>query len=134
MNYWLIKSEPSVFSWEKLLKDKKVGWDGVRSYAARLNLRGMKKGDEVFFYHSNEGLAIVGIAKVIKEFYQDPTTTDDWSAVDFAPVKPLNRPVSLAEIKADKLLKNIYLVKQGRLSVMPLQEKEYKHILELSQT
>ncbi len=134
MNYWLIKSEPSVFSWERLLKDKKVVWDGVRSYAARLNLRGMKKGDEVFFYHSNEGLAIVGIAKVIKESYQDPSTNEDWSAVDFAPVKSLTRPVTLAEIKADKLLKNIYLVKQGRLSVMPLEEKEFNHILELSQT
>lgn len=132
MNYWLIKSEPSVFSWEKLLKDKKVVWDGVRSYAARLHLRAMKKGDVVFFYHSNEGLAIVGIAKVTKEFYQDPTTTEDWSAVDFAPVKSLARPVPLAEMKADKLLKNIYLIKQGRLSVMPLLEKEFNHILELS--
>ena len=134
MNYWLIKSEPAVFSWEQLLKEKKVAWDGVRNYAARLHLRGMKKGDEVYFYHSNEGLAIFGIAKVIKEAYQDPTTKEDWSAVDLAPFKTLKRPVTLTEIKADKKLKNIGLVRIGRLSVMPLEKEEFEHILELSQS
>jgi predicted RNA-binding protein with PUA-like domain len=133
MNFWLVKSEPSTYSWEKFLKDKKATWDGVRNYAARLNLRGMKKGDQVYFYHSNEGLCIVGIAKVIKEAYQDPTTKEDWSVVDIEPYKTLKRPVTLTEIKADKLLKNIYLVRQGRLSVMPLQKEEFERILELSE-
>jgi predicted RNA-binding protein with PUA-like domain len=134
MNHWLVKSEPSVFAWEKLLKDKKVCWDGVRNYAARLNLRAMKKGDLVFFYHSNEGLAIVGIAKVLKEAYQDPTTKEDWSAVDLAPYKTLKKPVELAQVKADKQLQNMYLVRQGRLSVMPVSEKEFERILELAET
>ena len=133
MNYWLVKSEPSAYAWEKLMKDKKVVWDGVRNYAARNNLRSMKKGDLVFFYHSNEGLAIVGIAKVLKEAYQDPTTTEDWSAVDLEPFKTLKRPVTLVEIKADKLLKDIYLVRQGRLSVMPLKKEEFDHISALSE-
>ncbi|MBI2270752.1 MAG: EVE domain-containing protein [Bacteroidetes bacterium] len=132
MNHWLVKSEPSTYSWEKFLKDKKAVWDGVRNYAARLNLRAMKKGDFVYFYHSNEGLCIVGIAKVMKEAYQDPTTKEDWSVVDLEPYKTLKRPVTLAEIKADKLLQNIYLVRQGRLSVMPLRKEEFDRILELS--
>lgn len=133
MNYWLVKSEPSVYSWEQLLKEKKVVWDGVRNYAARLHLRAMKKDDYVFFYHSNEGLSVIGIAKVIQEAYQDPTTNDDWSVVDLVPYKTLKRPVTLAEIKADTLLKNIYLVRQGRLSVMPLQKEAYNRILTLSE-
>lgn len=132
MNHWLVKSEPSTYSWEKFLKDKKAVWDGVRNYAARLHLRAMKKGDLVYFYHSNEGLCIVGIAKVMKEAYQDPTTKEDWSVVDLEPYKTLKRPVTLAEIKADKLLQNIYLVRQGRLSVMPLRKEEFDRILELS--
>ncbi len=134
MNYWLVKSEPSVFAWEKLLKDKKVCWDGVRNYAARLNLRKMTKGDPVLFYHSNEGLAIVGIAKVLKENYQDPTTKEDWSAVDLAPHKTLKKPVELSTVKADRKLQNMYLVRQGRLSVMPVSEDEFNHILELAGT
>lgn len=133
MNHWLVKSEPSTYSWEKLLKEKKAVWDGVRNFAARKNLRGMKKGDLVYFYHSNEGLAIVGIAKVLKEAYQDPTTKDDWSAVDLEPFKTLKRPVTLEEIKKDKALQNIYLVRQGRLSVMPLEKSEFDHLLELSE-
>ncbi|MBL7891172.1 MAG: EVE domain-containing protein [Bacteroidia bacterium] len=133
MNHWLVKSEPSTYSWEKFLKDKKAVWDGVRNYAARLNLRAMKKGDLVCFYHSNEGLCIVGIAKVLKEAYQDPTTKEDWSVVDLEPYKTLKRPVTLTEIKADKLLQNIYLVRQGRLSVMPLKKEEFERILELSE-
>lgn len=134
MNYWLVKSEPSVYAWEKLVKEKKVCWDGVRNYAARLNLRTMKKGDLVFFYHSNEGLCIVGLAKVAKEFYPDPTTKEDWSAVDLVPYKTLKTPVTLSIIKADKKLQNMYLVRQGRLSVMPVTENEFNRILELAET
>src|SRR4051812_45231221 len=111
MQYWLIKSEPAKYSWEQFEKDKKTFWDGVRNYAARNNLRAMNKGDLVFFYHSNEGLNIVGIAKVVKEHYQDPTTDETaWLAVDFAPYKALKNPVSLEEIKKDKLLKNMQFV------------------------
>src|ERR1700757_1869542 len=102
MNYWLIKSEPSAYSWEQFVKDKQTFWDGVRNYAARNNLKAMKKGEEVLFYHSNEGVEIVGIAKVAKEAYQDPTTEEKaWVAVDFKPLKKLKRPVTLVQIKAD---------------------------------
>lgn len=132
MNHWLVKSEPSTYSWEKLLKDGVAVWDGVRNYAARNNLRAMKKGDLVFFYHSNEGMKIVGIAKVAKESYQDPTTKETaWLAVDLTPHQTLKKPVTLVQIKADKMLQNIYLVKQGRLSVMPLKKEEFDRILEL---
>jgi predicted RNA-binding protein with PUA-like domain len=133
MNYWLIKSEPSTYSWEQFEKDKLTFWSGVRNYAARLHLRAMKKGDECFFYHSNEGLEIVGIAKVVKEAYQDPTTDDDaWVAVDVKPVKKLKNPVSMKQIKADKRLQNMALIKISRLSVQPVKEEEWKVILELS--
>src|SRR5918993_917190 len=116
MAYWLIKSEPSTYSWEQLEKDTITTWDGIRNYAARLHLRAMKKGDECFFYHSNEGLDIVGIAKVVKEAYQDPTTDDDaWVAVDVKPVKKLKHPVSMKQIKADKRLANMALLKISRL-------------------
>lgn len=129
MNYWLIKSEPFKYSWEQFLKDKKTFWDGVRNYAARNNLKAMKKGDLVFFYHSNEGLNIVGIAKVVKEAYQDPTTNETaWVAVDFAPFKSLKKPVSLAEIKEDKLLKDMQLVKLQRLSVSAVKAEEFDRI------
>jgi len=131
MNYWLVKSEPFTFSWEKFVKDKKAVWDGVRSYPGRKNLRAMQKGDLVLFYHSMEGQEIVGIAKVSKEAYQDPTTEDDWSAVDLVPVKPLKKTVTLAQIKAEKKLQNVYLVKQPRLSVMPLEEKEYELMVKM---
>ena len=133
MNYWLVKSEPSTYSWEKFLKEGKVVWDGVRNYAARKNLRTMQKGDEVFFYHSNDGLCVVGIAKVIKEAYQDHTTKEDWSAIDLAPYKTLNRPVTLAEMKLEKSLKDIYLIRQGRLSVMPLKKEEFEKIMEMGE-
>src|ERR1700744_1789879 len=117
MAYWLVKSEPSVYSWDKFQKDKQTVWDGVRNYAARLHLRAMKKGDEVLFYHSNEGTDIVGIAKVAKEAYQDPTTEDEaWVAVDLKPYKRLKNPVSLSQIKADKRLAGMALVRLGRLS------------------
>ena len=133
MNYWLVKSEPSTYSWEQLEKDKETRWDGVRNFAARLHLRAMKKGDEVFFYHSNEGLHIIGIAKVAKEAYPDPTAKEgDWSAVDLKPYKKLKTPVSLDTIKKDKRLANMALVRIGRLSVQPVSDEEYKVILSLS--
>jgi len=131
MNYWLVKSEPFTFSWERFVKDKKAIWDGVRSYPGRKNLRAMQKGDLVLFYHSMEGQEVVGIAKVSREAYQDPTTEDDWSAVDLVPVKALRKTVTLAQIKAEKKLQNVYLVKQPRLSVMPLEEKEYELIVKM---
>jgi predicted RNA-binding protein with PUA-like domain len=133
MSYWLVKSEPSVYSFDQLQKEGETVWSGVRNYAARLHLRAMKKGDEVFYYHSNEGLDIVGIAKVSKEAYQDPTTDDDkWVAVDLKPYKKLKKPVSLEQIKKDKRLKEMALVRIGRLSVQPVSEKEYKTIMELA--
>ena len=135
MNYWLVKSEPFKYSWEQFTKDKKAVWDGVRNYAARNNMRAMKKGDLVLFYHSNEGLAIVGIAKVVKEAYQDPTTEDTaWSVVELAPFKALKRPVTLAEIKADKKLAEMQLVKLSRLSVASVKPHEFDYILALSET
>lgn len=133
MAYWLIKSEPFKYSWDQLVKDKQTFWDGVRNYAARNNLRAMQKGDEVFFYHSNEGVEIVGIAKVAKPFYQDPTTDDpNWVVVDFKPVRKLKNPVSLAQIKADKRLANMDLVRLGRLSVQTVKDDEWKIVLEMA--
>lgn len=131
---WLVKSEPSNYSWEKFVKDKQTHWDGVRNFTARNNLKAMKKGDEVFFYHSNEGLEIVGIAKVAKEAYQDPTTEDsNWVVVDLKPVKKLKKPVTLAAIKAEKRLQGIALIKLGRLSVCPITAEEWSTILEMSE-
>ena len=133
MAYWLAKSEPTTYSWDELVKEKKTCWSGVRNYAARLHLRAMKKEDEVFFYHSNEGTNIVGIAKVAKEFYQDPTTDDErWVAVDLTPVKNLKTPVTLAQIKADKRLSNMALVRLGRLSVQPVTEQEWNIVMEMA--
>ena len=133
MNYWLIKSEPSAYSWEQFLKDKKTSWDGIRNYAARNNLRDMRKGDEVFFYHSNEGMEIVGIAAVAKESYQDPTTEDkSWVVVDLKPLKKLENPVSLNQIKNDPELSQMELVRISRLSVQKVSTKEWNRILKLS--
>lgn len=130
MNFWLVKSEPFKYSWEQFVKDGKTFWDGVRNYGARNNLRAMKKGDRVLFYHSNEGLAIVGIAEVVKEAYQDPTTTDtNWVVVDLQPVKAMPKPVTLAEIKTEPTLQNMDLVRLSRLSVGTVKEKEYKKVL-----
>lgn len=132
MNHWLVKSEPFKYSWEKFNEDKRTFWDGVRNYQARNNLKAMKEGDLVLFYHSNEGKNVVGVAKVVKEFYQDPTTDDtNWVVVDLAPVETLNNPVSLAQIKAEPSLEDISLVRQGRLSVMPLKASEFDKILEM---
>ncbi|WP_143310812.1 EVE domain-containing protein [Chitinophaga vietnamensis] len=132
MNYWLVKSEPFKYSWDQFVKDKVTFWDGVRNYAARNNLRAMKKGDQVLFYHSNEGLAVVGLAQVAKEAYQDPTTTDtNWVVVDLKPVKAFKEPVTLATIKADKRLANMSLVRIGRLSVCDVKPEEFEAIMEL---
>ncbi len=133
MAYWLVKSEPSAYSWEQLDKDKQTRWDGVRNYAARNHLKSMKKGDEVLYYHSNEGLEIVGIAKVAKESYPDPTADDDtWVVVDLKPYKKLKKPVPLDIIKKDKRLSNMALVRIGRLSVQPVTDKEWEVIMELA--
>jgi predicted RNA-binding protein with PUA-like domain len=133
MAYWLVKSEPSVYSWDQFEKEKQTCWSGIRNYAARLHLRNMKKGDEVLFYHSNEGTAIVGTATVIKEAYQDPTTADDrWVAVDLKAKIKFTRPVTLAEIKKDKRLVNMALVRIGRLSTQPVTEEEWTVVMEFS--
>ncbi len=134
MNYWLAKSEPFKYSWDDFLKDGSTYWDGVRNYQARNNLKAMKVKDKVFFYHSNEGLQVVGVAEVIKEHYQDPTTDDHrLVVVDLKPVDTLKNPVTLAQIKQESSLKEISLVKQGRLSVMPLSKKEFDKILSMSE-
>src|SRR5215207_7313337 len=135
MPHWLIKSEPSTYSWDQLVEDKQTSWDGVRNFRARNNLKAMKKGEEVFFYHSNEGLEIVGIAKVAKEAYQDPTTDDaNWLVVDVKPVKKLKKPVTLATIKAEPGLKDIALVRLSRLSVCPITDDEWNLIMKLGET
>ena len=129
MNYWLIKSEPDAYSWEQLKKDKKTAWTGVRNYAARNNLRAMKKGDLCFFYHSNEGKHIVGIVKVVKEFYQDPTTAEEaWVCVDVEPFMQLKKPVDLATLKNDAMLKDMQFVKIGRLSVSLVKKIEFDKV------
>ena len=135
MNYWLVKSEPEAYSWEQFVKDRKTAWTGVRNFAARLNLRAMKSGDRVFFYHSGEQKSVVGVARVVKEFYPDPTADEgDWSAVDLAADKALAKPVTLSTIKADKILGEMKLVKQSRLSVSPVTEAQFNRLLELAET
>jgi predicted RNA-binding protein with PUA-like domain len=132
MAYWLIKSEPFKYAWEQFEKDGKTHWDGVRNYAARLNIRAMKVGDLAFFYHSNEGKEIVGIAEIIREAYQDPTTTEDWSVVDVAPVRKLNKAVTLAEIKTEQSLSQMALLRLSRLSVQPVKEEEWEIVLSMA--
>ncbi|TVR40284.1 MAG: EVE domain-containing protein [Bacteroidia bacterium] len=135
MNHWLVKSEPSAYSWQQLEKDGQTLWDGVRNYQARNNLKAMKKGDLVLFYHSVNEKRVMGMAKVVKEHYPDPTTDDDrWVVVDVVPLQALDKPVTLGQIKSDKRLENIALVKQARLSVMPLKQEEFDVILELGST
>jgi len=132
MNYFLVKSEPFKYSWEKFIEDGRTFWDGVRNYQARNNLKEMKEGDLVLFYHSNEGKNVVGVAKVVREFYQDPTTDNaNWVAVDLVPLDTLKHPVTLEQIKAEERLKDIALVRQGRLSVMQLKAEEFDKILEM---
>ncbi len=131
MTYWLLKSEPSVYSWSQLEKDGKTNWSGVRNYQAANNLKAMKRGDQAFFYHSNEGKEIVGVVEIIKEAYPDPTDkTGKFVMVDVKPVKALKKPVTLADIKAHATLKNMALVKQSRLSVSPVTTQEWKTALE----
>lgn len=131
MNYWLVKQEPTAYSWDDFVKEGKTDWTGVRNFKARNFLKQMKAGDKVYYYHSNVGKEIVGIAKVTKEAFPDPTDTA-WHAVELTPDKPLKKPVTLADIKANKALANIYLVRQPRFSVMPLTKDEYDEILSMS--
>ncbi len=133
MAYWLVKSEPSVYSWDQFVKDKKTEWSGVRNYAARINLKAMQKGDEVLYYHSNEGVEIVTIAKVSKTFFQDTTNDDErWFSVELKPVRKLKKAVPLEIIKKDKRLVNMDLVRLGRLSVQTVKPEEWKIIMELA--
>lgn len=135
MNYWLVKSEPDVFSFDDLVRDGMAQWDGVRNYQARNNLRAMKIGDLCLYYHSNIGLAVVGIARVTREAFPDPTATaGDWSAVELAPVKPFQKAVTLKEIKENPVLSELILVRNGRLSVMPVSPVEFGVLLEMGQT
>jgi len=130
--YWLVKSEPETYAWADLVRDKRTDWTGVRNYAARIHLNAMRPGDEVLFYHSGESKSIVGLAKVTKPAFPDPTADEPgWVAVELAPVKPLPSPVTLAQVKAEGSLKDIALVRQGRLSVQPLQPAEFTRILKL---
>jgi predicted RNA-binding protein with PUA-like domain len=133
MNYWLVKSEPEAYAWTTFVKEGRAAWTGVRNYQARNNLRAMKTGDQVCFYHSVTDKQIVGLAKVAKEFYPDATAEEgDWSCVDLVPIKPLKKPVTLETIKADKLLKDMPLLKQSRLSVTPLTEVQFRHLMKLA--
>lgn len=135
MNYWLIKSEPFKYSWDQFVKDGQTFWDGVRNYQARNNLKAMQKGDLLFWYHSNEGMEIVGIAKLVKEYYQDPTTEDpNWVVVDVKPLKKFNKPVSLAQVKAIPSLSQMALVRLGRLSVQPVTEDEWNIVMDMAET
>ncbi|HLS29189.1 MAG TPA: EVE domain-containing protein [Opitutales bacterium] len=134
MNYWLVKQEPEDYSWDDLVRDGKTVWDGVRNYQARNNLKNMKVGDRVFFYHSVKERRIVGIAEVVREAFPDPTIDDDrWVAVELKAVEPIANPVSLDQIKKDASLAEIPLVRQSRLSVMPLEKEVFDRILELAQ-
>jgi len=131
--FWLVKSEPSAYSWDNLIADGKTAWTGVRNYTARNNLRTMRKGDAVFFYHSVEGKEIVGIAKVAREAYPDPTAKEgDWSAVDIAPEKPLSRPVPLDGIKRNPNLKEMALLRLSRLSVQPVARAQFDEVLRMA--
>lgn len=133
MNYWLAKSEPETYSWPQFVSDGKTAWTGVRNYAARLHLRGMKAGDLVLFYHSGGVKVVVGLAKVVNPAYPDPTAKEgDWSCVDLAPVKALPKPVSLQTIKADRVLKEMVLAKQSRLSVSPVTKAQFDRLMELA--
>ena len=134
-NYWLVKQEPESYSWDTFVKEGKTAWTGIRNYQARNNLRAMSRGDPVLFYRSGESKEVVGIARLSKEAYRDPTTTEgDWSGVDLVPIKALKKPVTLGVIKADKALKEILLIRNSRLSAMPLTEAQFNRILELGET
>lgn len=132
MNYWLMKTEPGTYSWDDLVRDKKTAWDGVRNFQARNNLKAMKKGDAVFIYHSMDDKAVVGVGKITKEAFPDPKD-NEWIAVEVAPDRKLKKPVTLAQIKADKRLSNMTLVKNSRLSVQPVKKEEFDIVLGLSE-
>jgi predicted RNA-binding protein with PUA-like domain len=135
MNYWLVKSEPEAYSWSQFLKEVRTAWTGVRNFAARNHLRAMKKGDPVLFYHSGEEKSVVGLARVEKEFYPDPTADEgDWSCVDLIAVKAVTAPVTLAQIKGDKVLREMVFVKQSRLSVSPMTKPQFERIMEIAKT
>ena len=135
MNYWLVKSEPETYSWEQFVADGKTAWTGVRNFAARNHLRAMKMGDAVFFYHSGEEKSVVGLARVEKEFYPDPTAEEgDWSCADLKVEKALSKPVTLAQIKADKILHDMVLVKQSRLSISPVTQPQFERLMQLAAT
>lgn len=135
MNHWLVKQEPEAYSWSAFVKDGRTAWTGVRNFQARNNLRAMKSGDLVLYYHSVSEKQVVGLARVVKEAYPDPTATEgDWVCVDLVPAKALKQPVTLDQIKSDKLLKSIPLVKQSRLSVTPLSREEFAQLLKLAET
>ncbi len=129
--HYLVKSEPFKYSFEQLVADGRTTWDGVRNFEARNNLRAMKKGDQVLFYHSNEGKAVVGIARVAREAYPDPTSDEDWSVVDVEPVRALKRPVTLDEMRGHKLLGKMAIFRRSRLSVVPVTDEEFEAVLEL---
>ena len=132
MNYWLLKTEPDTFSWDDLVRDKKTGWDGIRNFQARSHLKAIKKGDMAFVYHTGEEKSVIGIAKVTKENYPDPKD-NEWVAIEIAPVNKLKNPVTLAQIKADKRLTNMVLVRASRLSVQPVKKDEFDMIIALSE-
>ncbi|HEX3625222.1 MAG TPA: EVE domain-containing protein [Verrucomicrobiae bacterium] len=133
MNYWLVKSEPGAYSWSQFSKEGRTAWTGVRNFAARLHLRSMKKGDTVAFYHSGDEKSVVGVARVEKEFYPDPTATEgDWSCVDLVSVKEVATPVTLAQIKGDKILREMAFVKQSRLSVSPMTKDQFERIMKMA--
>jgi predicted RNA-binding protein with PUA-like domain len=135
VNYWLVKQEPEAYSWSQFVRERRTAWTGVRNFQARNHLRAMKTGDRVFFYHSVSEKQVVGMARVARQAYADPTATEgDWSCVDLVPVKALTTPVKLDAIKTDKLLKEMPLVKQARLSVMPLTRQQAARLLELADT
>jgi predicted RNA-binding protein with PUA-like domain len=131
---FLIKSEPTVYSFDQLLEDDVTSWDGIRNYEARNNLRAMKKGDLLLFYHSNVGKELVGLARVKRTAYQDPKTEEDWSAIDVEPVKKLKKPVTLAQVKAHPALSKMALVKKSRISVVPVTPEELALVLRLAET
>ena len=132
MQYWMVKQEPEAYSWETFVKDGETSWTGVRNFQARNNLRGMKKGDLVFYYHSVSEKAVVGVAQVRREHYPDPTADEgDWSAIDIAPIEGFKNPIPLSQLKSDELLKDLPLIRQSRLSVLPVGDRQAKRLLAL---
>lgn len=132
MNYWLVKTEPETYSWDDLMADKKTVWDGVRNFQARTHLKAMKKGDKVFIYHTGDEKAVIGVGSISREHFEDPKDKE-WAAVEISSGKKLKKPVTLAQIKADKRLSDMVLVRASRLSVQPVREEEFSLVLSLSE-